>query len=51
MKMDDFEVKINGEVCPPRLRDIILIGMSHQAGITGLTFSEVLNSYLKELGA
>lgn len=50
MELKDFEVHIDGKLCPPAIRDLILMGMAHQAGITGMLFTQVMDSYLKEKG-
>lgn len=50
MEIDHFEVRIDGKVCPPEIRDLIIMGMAHQAGVTGMTFSQVINEYLKSKG-
>lgn len=50
MELKDFTVTIDGKECPPAIRDLILMGMAHQAGITGMLFTQVVDSYLKEKG-
>jgi hypothetical protein len=50
MEIDDFEVKIDGKICPPYIRDAILMGISHKAGITNKSFGQVMEEYLREKG-
>lgn len=45
-KLDDYEVKINGEVCPPELRDIILFGLSYMSVLSNKTFAQAVDEYL-----
>jgi hypothetical protein len=47
MELKDFEVKVDGKVCPTGLRDIILAGLEHLANLSDRTFSEVLDQYLE----
>lgn len=46
--MMDIQVIIDGKVCPPALRDIILAGLYAQAGVAGKTFAEVAEKYLQD---
>ena len=45
--MGDVTVTIDGKVCPPNIRDVIVMGMAQKAGIVGLTFAEIVEEYLK----
>lgn len=45
-KMEGFIVTINGEVCPPEIRNVIIMGMALKPGLTGVVFSEVVREYL-----
>lgn len=49
-KMEDYTVTIDGKVCPPGIRDIVIAGLAARAGITGMTFGQVLNEYLSRKG-
>lgn len=47
--MSDFVVKIDGKIAPDSMRDIILMGLQYQAGLTDRSFTQVMRQYLEEL--
>lgn len=50
MKLEDFEVRINGEKCPPTIRDIILMGLNEMSRVRNKTFRQIAQEYLEGKG-
>ena len=49
-KIEDYDVKINGELCPKQMKEIILAGMQAIAGLSDKSIVQVIDVYCKELG-
>ena len=48
--LSDFVVKIDGKIAPDTMRDLLLMGLVHQSGLTNRSFMEVMGHYLSEKG-